>query len=92
LSRCRFGNKSRKFPEHLLKQKHCTLTLHVKAADFASPFFYPRMLRCCEQDVLQCSVTLPEIQENTAIGLPSMLLDWDSANALPDPRGEPKKE
>jgi len=58
LSRCRFGNKSRKFPEHLLKQKHCTLTLHVKAADFASPFFYPRMLCCCEQDVLQCSVTL----------------------------------
>jgi cytochrome c len=59
LSRCRFGNKSRKFPEHLLSQKHCTLTPHVKAADFASPFFYPRMLRCCEQDVLQCSVALP---------------------------------
>jgi cytochrome c len=59
LSRCRFGNKSRKFPEHLLERKHCTLTLHVKAADFASPFFYPRMLRCCKQDVLQCSVTLP---------------------------------
>jgi hypothetical protein len=53
------GNKSRKFPEHLLGRKHCTLTPHVKAADFASPFFYPRTLRCCEQDVLQCSVTLP---------------------------------
>jgi hypothetical protein len=46
-------------PEHLLKQKHCTLTLNVKAADFAPPFFYPHMLRCCERDLLQCSVTLP---------------------------------
>jgi cytochrome c len=35
------GNKSRKIPEHLLSQKHCTLTPHVKAADFASLFFYP---------------------------------------------------
>jgi hypothetical protein len=32
------------------------------------------------------------MQENTAVGLPSMLLDWDGANALPDPLGEPKKE
>jgi hypothetical protein len=38
------GNKSRKFPEHLVAGKHCTLTLHVKAADFASPFFYPQTL------------------------------------------------
>src|ERR1700712_419513 len=44
-------------PQHLLGRKHCTLTLHVKAADFASPFFYPRDVRCCERDVLQCSVT-----------------------------------
>jgi hypothetical protein len=32
------------------------------------------------------------MQENTVIGLPSMLLDWDGANALPDPRGETEKE
>jgi hypothetical protein len=50
--------QSRKFPEHLLGRKHCTLTLHVKAADFAPPFFYPHMLRCYERDLLQCSVTL----------------------------------
>jgi hypothetical protein len=31
------------------------------------------------------------MQENTATGLPSMLLDWGSANASPDPHGEPKK-
>jgi hypothetical protein len=61
------GNKSRKIPEHLLGRKHCMLTPHVKAGDFASPFFYPRMLRCCEQDVLQCSVTPAEPQEKTAI-------------------------
>jgi hypothetical protein len=93
LSRCRFGNKSRKFPEHLLEQKHCTLTLHVKAADFASRFFCPRMLRCCERDVLQCSVTLPpEMLENTATGLPSMVVNWDGANVPTRPAREPKKE
>jgi len=43
------GNKSRKFPEHLLSRKHCTLTLNVKTADFSSLIFYPGMLRCCEQ-------------------------------------------
>jgi hypothetical protein len=53
------GNKSRKIPEHLLSQKHCTLTPHVKAADFTSLIFYPGMLRCCERSVLRCSVTLP---------------------------------
>jgi hypothetical protein len=46
-------------PEHLLERKHCTLTPHVKAAISPLDFFIPRMLRCCEQDVLQCSVTLP---------------------------------
>jgi hypothetical protein len=32
-------------------------------------------------------------RKNTATGLPSMLLDWVDASALPDPRGngEPKK-
>jgi cytochrome c len=60
LSRCRFGNKSRKFPEHLLKQKHCTLTPHVKLLISPLHFFYSRVLRCCEPGVLQCSVTPPQ--------------------------------
>jgi hypothetical protein len=47
-------------------RKHCTLTLNVKAADFASRFFYPWMLRGCEVDVLQCSVTRPRIAGKTA--------------------------
>jgi hypothetical protein len=42
------------------------LTPHVKAGDFASPFFYPGLLRCCERDVLQCSVTPAESKEKTA--------------------------
>jgi hypothetical protein len=33
------GTNPVKIPEHLLERKHCTLTPHVKAADFASPFF-----------------------------------------------------
>jgi cytochrome c len=84
------GIKSRKFPEHLVAGKHCTLTLHVKAADFSSPIFYPNMQCCCEQNVLQCSVTLP--QENNATGLPSMLLDCVGACALPDPRANSEPE
>jgi hypothetical protein len=39
-------------------QKHCTLTPHVKAADFA-PLFFITILQGCEHDVLQCSVTPP---------------------------------
>jgi hypothetical protein len=85
-------DKSRKFPEHLLKRKHCTLTPHVKAADFASPFFYPRMLRRCEQGLVAMQRdAAPKCRKNTATGLPSMLLDWDGANGLPDPRAKPKK-
>jgi hypothetical protein len=59
------GHKSRKIPEHLLSRKHCTLTPHVKAADFTSLIFYPGMLRCCERSVLHCSVTLPRIAGKT---------------------------
>jgi cytochrome c len=40
--------------------------------------------------VLQCSATLPRNAENTATGLPSMLLDWGGANAVAI-RGEPEK-
>jgi hypothetical protein len=58
-------NKSRKTPEHLLGQKHCTLTPHVKAADFISLIFYPKMLRCCQRSVLHRSVTLPRIAGKT---------------------------
>jgi hypothetical protein len=71
----------------------CTLTPHVKAADFASPFFYPRMLRCCEQGrVAMQRDAIPKCRKNTATGLPSMLLDWDGANGLRDPSAKPKKE
>jgi hypothetical protein len=81
------GNKSRKFPEHLLTGKHCTLTLHVKAASLASPFIYPRMLRCSEQGVLQCSVTQPRNAGKHRTGLPSMLQNWTAQMRQPSARG-----
>jgi hypothetical protein len=79
-----------RIPEHLVGWKHCTLTLHVKAADFASPSFYPRMLRCCEQDVLQCSEVpgkQPKQFAEHGIGL-------GRRECATDPHGnsEPKKE
>jgi cytochrome c len=90
LSRCRFGNKSRKFPEHLLEQKHCTLTLYVKAADFALRFFYPRYCAIANRTCCNAA-TPPETQENTATGLPSILLDWDGANELAIRAGTEKR-
>jgi hypothetical protein len=86
------GNTSRKIPEHLLKQKHCTLTPHVKAADFAFPFFYPRMLRCCEQDVLQCSVKLPRKTGKHRNRFAEHVTGWEAANASPDRAGNGKKK
>ena len=86
------GNKSRKFPEHLLTGKHCTLTLHVKAASFASPFFIRGCCGAPNRRVAMQRDACGEMQENTETGLPSMLQDWAGANSSPDPRGEPEKE
>jgi hypothetical protein len=89
LSRCRPGTNPANFRNILLKRKHCTLTLYVKAADFRLAIFLSAdaaLLRVAMQ-----RDAAPKCKENTATGLPSMLLDLDGANASPDPRGEPKK-
>jgi hypothetical protein len=91
LSRCRPGTNPAKFPEHLLAAKHCTLTLHVKAGSFASPFIYPRMLRCSGQDVLQCSVTQPQNAGKHRNWFAEHVTELAGANASPDPRWEPEK-
>jgi hypothetical protein len=85
------GDKSRKIPEHPFAGKHCTLTLHVKAADFRSPIFYSKHAALLRTGCV--AMQRDAAQENNATGLPGMLLDAIGANALPDPRGhgEPKK-
>jgi hypothetical protein len=68
------------------------LTLHVKAADFTSLFFYLRMLRGCEQDVLQCSVTLARIAGKTAQPLCHACYWVGTAQMRrPDPHGKKKR-
>jgi cytochrome c len=60
-----------KSPEHLVARKHCTLTPHVKAADFSLSNFLSavRKMRTdaalLRRSVLQCSVTLTQIAAKT---------------------------
>jgi hypothetical protein len=85
--------QSRKFPEHLLKQKHCTLTLHVKAADFATRFFLSAdaaLLRTGR--VAMQRDPAPRNAGKHRNGFASMVVNWDGANVPTRPAREPEKE
>jgi hypothetical protein len=86
------GNKFAKSPEYLsVAGKHCTLTLHVKAADFRLSNFLSAVRKMGADTALlrtECvamqrdaaprivPVTESEKQENSETNLPSMLLGW----------------
>jgi hypothetical protein len=73
------GNKSRKIPEHLAV-KHCTLTPHVKAADFTSLIFWHAALLRTECVALQRDAAT-NCSKNNETNLPSMLLGWVAKGA-----------
>jgi cytochrome c len=65
-------------------QKHCTLTAHVKAANFASLFFYPYpapLRTVC----VAMQRDPPRGEKNNAATLPGMLLRQDPDRGCPDP-------
>jgi hypothetical protein len=72
-------DKSRKFPEHLLEGKHCTLTPHVKATDFAFSFFVRGRCAPAKVCVAMQRDAGPKCRKTPAIGLPGMLLGWRMA-------------
>jgi hypothetical protein len=92
LSRVR-GNKSRRIPEHLLGRKHCTLTPHVKAADFRLSIF---LSAGCWAAANSCVAMQRDVAlicwKNNATILPRMLWVWNGKKRRPIRKKRTEKE
>ena len=84
LSRVGSGTNPANF-RNIFLAKHCTLTPHVKAADFASLTFYPRMRAAANRTCCNAAYIPRTCRKNTK-RFTEHVIGLGRRNAPPDPR------